>query len=96
MGGLMFHHVESKAQLNQALVLDILLADCGFYLADMPFITITDVAISDEIPDDPIEIRQVRLQFQKLNAIQQTRLKDFIMNHGTGFERRMIHRRRNE
>jgi len=33
MGGLMFHHVDSKAQLNQALVLDILLADCGFYLS---------------------------------------------------------------
>ena len=45
-GGLMFYHADSKEQLSQALVLDILLADCGFYLANMPFKTITDVVIS--------------------------------------------------
>ena len=86
MGGLMFHHVDSKAQLDQALVLDILLADCGFYLANMPFKTITDVVIPEDVPGDSIEMRQVRLQFQKLNAIQQARLKYFIMNHGAEFE----------
>jgi hypothetical protein len=83
MGGLMFHHADSKAQLSQAVVLDILLADCGFYLANIAFKTITDVVIPDEVSSDAIEIRQVRLQFQQLNAIKQARLKDFIMNHGT-------------
>jgi len=83
MGGLMFHHVDSKTQLNQTLVLDILLAGCGFYLANMPFKTITDVILPYDVLSDAIEMRQVRLQFQKLNAIQQARLKDFIMNHGT-------------
>jgi hypothetical protein len=83
MGGLMFYHADSKEQLSRALVLDILLADCGFYLANMPFKTITDVVIPDEVFSDAIEIRQVRLQFQKLNTIQQARLKDFIVNHGT-------------
>jgi hypothetical protein len=39
--------------------------------------------IPDEVFSDAIEIRQVRLQFQQLNAIQQSRLKDFIMKHGT-------------
>ena len=82
MGGLMFHHADSKEQLSQAVVLDILLADCGFYLANMRFKTITDVVIPEDIPGDAIEIRQVRLQFQKLDAIQQARLKDFIVNHG--------------
>jgi len=82
MGGLMFHHVGSKAQLSKALVLDILLADCGFYLANMPYKTITDVVIPEDVPDESIEMRQVRLQFQNLNANQQTRLKDFILNHG--------------
>ena len=42
MGGLMFHHVDSTTQLSKSLVLDILLADCGFYLANMQFKTITD------------------------------------------------------
>ena len=83
MGGLMFHHVDSKEQSSQALVLDILLADSGFYLANMPFKTITDFVIPDEVFSDAVELRQVRLQFQKLDAIQQARLKDFIKNHGT-------------
>jgi hypothetical protein len=82
-GGLMFHHADSKEHLSQALVLDILLADCGFYLANIPFKTITDVVIPDEVFSDAVEMRQVRLQFQQLNAIQQARLKYFIMNHGT-------------
>ena len=85
MGGLMFNHVDSKAQLSKALVLDILLADCGFYLANLPYKIITDVAIPEDVPDESIEMRQVRLQFQKLSAYQQARLKDFIMNHGTEF-----------
>ena len=89
MGGLMFHHADSKEQLSQAVVLDILLADCGFYLANIPFKTITDVVIPDEVFSDAIEIRQVCLQFLKLNAFQQARLEDFIMNHDTEFERRM-------
>jgi hypothetical protein len=83
MGGLMFHHADSKEKLSQAVVLDILLADCGFYLANIPFKTIADVVIPDEVFSDAIEIRQVCLQFQQLNTFQQVRLKDFIMNHGT-------------
>jgi hypothetical protein len=89
MGGLMFHHADSEERSNQALVLDILLADCGFYLSDMPFKTVADVVIPDEVFSDAIEIRQIRLQFQQLNAIQQAQLKEFIVNHGTEFERRM-------
>jgi len=82
MGGLMFHHVDSKTQLSEALVLDILLADCGFYLANLAYKTITDVVIPEDIPDDSIEMRQVGLQFKTLNAIQQAKLHDFILNHG--------------
>ena len=86
MGGLMFHHADNKEQLSQSLILDILLADCGFYLANIPFKTITAVVIPDEVFSDAIEIRQVRLQFKKLNTIQQARLEDFISDHGTGEE----------
>jgi hypothetical protein len=82
MGGLTFQHVDSRIKLNNAFVLDILLADCGFYLANIPFKIITDFEIPDDIPGTSFEMRQVRLQFQNLNAIQQMRLKDFIFNHG--------------
>ena len=83
MGGLMFHHVDSQVQINQAVVLDILLADSGFYLANIPFKTITDVLLPDDVSSDTIKMRQVRLQYLKLNPVQRASLKDFILNHGT-------------
>jgi|GEM_PF-641119 len=83
MGGLMFQHVNSQTQLSQTLVLDILLADCGFYLAKLSYKIIIDIVVPEDIPDDSIEMRQVRLQFQKLSAYQRARLKFLIMNHGT-------------
>ena len=83
MGGLMFQHIAGKTQLNKSFVLDILLADCRFYLANMPFEIKADVVLPDDIPDDPIEMRQVRLGFQKLSTNHQAMLKDLILNHGT-------------
>ena len=83
MGGLMFHHVDRRTSPNRSFVLDILLADCGFYLANLRFKIISEVVIPDDVSSDAIEIRQVRLQFQKLNTIQHARLKDFIKNYGT-------------
>ena len=62
-------------------MLDILLADCGFYLADIPFKVITDFEIPDDILGDSVVMRQVRLQFQKLNANLEAKLNDFILNH---------------
>jgi hypothetical protein len=82
MGGLMFHYVDSMTQLSEPFVLDILLADCGFYLANMAYKTVADVLIPEELPGDPFAMRQVRLQFKKLNAIQHAKLHDFILNHG--------------
>ena len=87
MGGLMFQHVAGKNELNKAFVLDILLADCGFYLANMPFIIKADAMLPKDIPGSSFEMRQVRLQFQKLNANQQARLNEFILNHGAKIDK---------
>jgi hypothetical protein len=84
MGGLMFQHVAGKSHLDRTFVLEILLADCGFYLADMSFKIKADVGLPDDIPDGPFEIRQVRVQFQNLSADQQARLNEFLLNNGTG------------
>jgi hypothetical protein len=83
MGGLMFQHVAGKTQLNNAFVLDILVADCRFYLANMPFKIKADVVLPDDIPGSSFAVRQVRLQFQNLSANQQARLNEFILKHGT-------------
>jgi len=82
MGGLMFHHADSKTNFSKPLALDILLADCGFYLNSMPYKIISDTVIPEDVPDESIEMHQVRLQFQNLNLNQRVRLKNFILNHG--------------
>ncbi len=82
MGGLLFHHVDYKVKLSQSFVLDILMADCGFYLANLPFKIITDVAVPDEVYSDAIEWRQVRIQFLKLNTLQLAKLNTFILSRG--------------
>ncbi len=82
LGGLMFHHVGHKPQLSQIPVLDILLAECGFYLAGIKYKIITDVAMPSDGPGDPVETWRVRVQFEKLNREQLYKLKDFILIHG--------------
>ena len=82
MGGLMFQHVGHKPRLSKMPVVDILLAECGVCLTDLPYKTITDVAIPGDDPGDPVEMWQVRLQFQKLNRQQSFSLKAFILSHG--------------
>jgi hypothetical protein len=82
MGGLTFQNIDSKIQLNNAFVLDILLTESRLYLADIPFKIISDFEIPEDIPGDPIEMRQVRLQFQKLSVNHQAKLIDFILNQG--------------
>ena len=82
MGGLMFQHVDSKMQLSEVPVLDILLAGCGFYLPNVAYKIISDVVIPEDVSDDSIAMHQVRLQFQNMSAYQQMRLKDFIVDHG--------------
>jgi hypothetical protein len=83
MGGLMFQHVVGKkTQLNRTFVLDILAADCRFYLANMPFEIKADIVLPDDTPGFSFKMRQVRLQFQNLSVNQQASLNEFLLNHG--------------
>ena len=81
MGGLVFHHVDNKLQLSLVSVLDILLAECGFYLAGIRYKTISDTALDRNDPGGPVKMRQFRLQFQNLNRNQFSELKEFIISH---------------
>ena len=83
MGGLMFQYVDSKIQFNRVLVLDILLADCGFYLANISFNIIADAVVPEDGPGDPIEMRQARLEFNELSSDQLAELQGLILKHGT-------------
>ena len=80
-GGLTFQHMDSNIQISNEFVLDILLTDCRFYLPGIPFTLITDFVIPGDFPGEPIEMRQIRVQFQKLNASQKAKLSDFLHKH---------------
>ena len=85
MGGLLFRYVDSKLQSNESPVLDILLADCGFYLEGVFFKNISDTEIAEDYPIDTIKMKQLRMQFRKLTANQKLKLEYLIQNHGSEF-----------
>jgi hypothetical protein len=83
MGGLVFRYIESQAQSNESSVLDILLADCGFYLGNLSFKTISDIELSEDVPIDSVKMKQLRVQFKKITPNQKIQLEYFIRNHGS-------------
>ncbi len=83
MGGLVFRYIESQAQSNESSVLDILFADCGFYLGNVSFKTISDIELSEDVPIDSVKMKQLRVQFKKITPNQKIQLDYFIRNHGS-------------
>ncbi len=80
-GGLVFCYIDRNSQSGEPLMLDILLAKCGFYLGNMAFKTIADIEIAEDFPIDTLKMRQLRLQFRELTSNQKFRLKYLIRNH---------------
>ena len=83
MGGLVFRYIASQAQSNGSSVLDILFADCGFYLGNVSFKTISDIELSEDVPIDSVKMKQLRVQFKKITPKQKIQLDYFIRNHGS-------------
>ena len=83
MGGLVFCYIESQAQSYESSVLDILFADCGFYLGNVSFKTISDIALPEDVPIDSVKMKQLRVQFKKITPHQKIQLDYFIRNHGS-------------
>lgn len=83
LGGLACHYIKKNDPSNDILEMDILLAGSGFYLQNLAFKPIADVAIDDVIPFDTIETRQLRVQFHSLTEVHKSQLDDFIRNHTT-------------
>ncbi len=83
MGGRVFRYIESQAQSNKSSVLDILYADCGYYLGNVSFKTISDIELSEDVPIDSVKMKQLRMQFKKITPKQKIQLDYFIRNHGS-------------
>lgn len=87
MEGLSFRYVDpqdwpnepyASGRTDQSLELDILMADCRFYLSNLPFKTIFDVDINDELSLNTIKMKQLGIKFGALTQHQKTQLKNLI------------------
>jgi hypothetical protein len=83
MHGLSFDYIACREGSSQSLVLDILLADCGFYLADLTFKSIKDVIVSADYSMDPIRMRRHHVRFERLAPVQIRKIQYFIQHYSS-------------
>lgn len=90
MDGLSFRYIDPQdwpyeslesAGTDQALVLDILMADCRFYLSNLPFRTIFDVDIKDSLAFNTIKMKHLGVSLGVLSQDQREKLAGLIQNH---------------
>ena len=80
IGGLAFTYMVNGKPPEQPIELDIFSVDRTFFLKEVPFRTISDVA-RDGIPFSSVKTRRMHLQFGDLTPDQKAQLESFIQNH---------------
>ena len=86
MDGLSFDYIAGREGSSQSLVLDILLADRGFYLANLTFKTICDVKVAADFSMDPIKMRQHHVRFERLAPSQIRKIQYSIQHYSSCVE----------
>jgi len=81
MGGLLFRYINGEERSIRSLVLDILVADSGFYLESLMFKDIADMEITDDFTINSMKMRQNRVQFEGLKSAAMMKLKYFVENY---------------
>ena len=81
MGGLSFRYITGEERSLQSLVLDILVADSGFYLENLTFKNISDFEIDEGFAINSFEMRLNRVQLEKLEPAAMMKLKHFVENY---------------
>ena len=85
MSGLAFCYLDNgKRATDESFRLDLLLADCGFYLEDLPFKTVSDFKLNDDFPLSSIKTRQLGVRFKDMTHSQVSKLKYLIHHHTVG------------
>ena len=81
MGGLLFRYINGEERSSHSQVLDILVADSGFYLENLAFKSIADVEINDDLTINTFKMRLNRVQFERLEPAAMMKLKYFLENY---------------
>lgn len=80
-GGLAFHYFANGDRLNKSVSIDIYSAEEGFYLKEVPFITVSDVELPREFAWSSIIMRRRGIQFDNLTPSQVSQVEYFLLNH---------------
>jgi hypothetical protein len=81
MGGVGVYVNDREQWLIEASKLEIMVADCSFYLANLPFESIANFNAFPAKPSNLIDGRRCSLKFSTLTLSQKTELKYFIRNY---------------
>lgn len=85
MNGLAFCYLDNgKTGTDESFKLDILLADSGFYLEDLPFKPVSDFKLEDDFPFSAIKTIQLGGRFKEMTHGQVSKLRHFIRHHARG------------
>jgi hypothetical protein len=85
ISGLAFHYIDNrKAQAGEPFKLDILLADCGFYLENLSFEPISDFELDNDFSFNYIKTKRLGIKFKELTLNQVSKLKYLIRNYTLG------------
>ena len=81
MGGLVFQYAQEAQGSAKPSCLDILLADCRYYLDNLNFEMIVDVPAPDESEFDTVKTGLIAVKFKNLTVTQRQQLSHFLKNH---------------
>ena len=81
MGGLSFRYISGEERSNQSLVLDLLVAESGFYLENLMFRDIDDVEMDSDSTINSFKMRLNRVQFERLEPAATMKLQHFVENY---------------
>lgn len=80
MGGLSFYYIPREERHHPSLVLDILVADSGFYLENLTFKNVADFEVDDDFANNSFKMRLNRVQFEGLKPAAIMKLK-YLFDH---------------
>jgi hypothetical protein len=83
-GGLGFYLNDHENWLNDMSKLEIMVADCSFYLEKLPFRVVSNARAFPNQSTSLLDGRRYGIKFGHLQPSQQSRLKYFIRNYTEG------------
>ena len=84
MVGLSFRYIDSRNKTSPNGVLKILLAGDGLIMDNLPYKSVSDVAIENQSPFSSVPMRRMHIAFEDLSPRQLSLLDEFILNHTMG------------